>query len=1141
MIQNIVSSPPANSLYPFKKISLEKMSKEEILLEIQKRLRRIYGDLYDPNSKFSREAMARLAAKSRDELIIDLEKWQGRDNDNYSAQIQSLVQKLAARGKEYEKALNALIEDRDRYEESSKALDIVFKKYIGRSFKEIYLEHKENYKYFFYYSIDLIKKALDDRKIFISAEEAETIIKMIDENEILWSAVKEKIDGLDEFKKEIRNIEFEIARKSKQIIEAPEYRKGKTSAASSIVGKGIQLSFPSSDIRELNDKGFTGKGVGIVIIDTGFSKHPDFEGRIKAYKDFANDTDEMTDKRGHGTHVAGIAAGSGKASNGRFRGVAPEADIIILNIFNNPPEEKNDNTENPAGVIIRKADRTKKRAGGGFKKALQWILDNKEKYAIRIINTSIGVSDSEWELAKDEVEKIFKTGIIWVSGAGNMGGGLDEDMEKRVNYPARDPRVTFVACSDTCFTDDASDDFIPPFSSWGQINPFERNPDVTAPGSAIASALAQKSYLSEIFKDFIIDTNGDGIGDYIHLSGTSMATAYVSGVAAIAVQINPEIGREGFRRIIRESSKPMKIIPAYIQGCGVIDPRAAVKEAFKLKNDSISLETPTGESRKKFEKNQDILPAPAGGLGKNRFVKPRDSSGKNNFSCDLESKIRVIIRYLGCEDSGLEEKAYSDIRYRLDAVPVLIKIMADQKSTLRNKAAIALDIICSAQKNGKEEFPEVTREQASTLLILLKNDEGLCSQAAAEVLGYAKIDESKIISALGESLRRPELRFCALESLAMFGPAAASFAPAAAELLKDENESVREAACRALGSMGETGAIYVKEIIKLLDDESIRVRSFAIETLGSFRGKAKEAVPYLLKFYDRPWDKLEPCRSQEALGKIGKNSIPALTKMLNSGNIEKMKFALRALRKVFENEKGSKEVFEKIVEMARHRNSEIRLNAVNELSELKQAAGQALPEVIKAFGDGDARVRGIAFIAFYNIVDKSNAPEGWVSPIMNALKDNNPAARRFSALTLGKMKISAAIPEIEKLLDDPEKLVREDAVAALGEMGRDALPILLKKWKTCDIPMKEFIVRAFISMGIEAKDSIPVLAEVLNLTKNTETSYLKWITITALEVMAPLPDEALKAIEAAANNSDEDIQVRKTAKKVIDKINFKNR
>ena len=79
--------------------------------------------------------------------------------------------------------------------------------------------------------------------------------------------------------------------------------------------------------------GVNGKGVTVAVLDTGIMNHPDFDNRIAVFRDFVNEKKVMYDDNGHGTHVAGILAGSGVLSRRKYRGIAPSAKIAALKVL----------------------------------------------------------------------------------------------------------------------------------------------------------------------------------------------------------------------------------------------------------------------------------------------------------------------------------------------------------------------------------------------------------------------------------------------------------------------------------------------------------------------------------------------------------------------------------------------------------------------------------------------------------------------------------------------------------------------------------------------------------------------------------------------------------------------------------------
>ncbi|HEX9060233.1 MAG TPA: S8 family serine peptidase, partial [Clostridia bacterium] len=124
-------------------------------------------------------------------------------------------------------------------------------------------------------------------------------------------------------------------------------------------------------VREERNKGFTGKGITIAIIDTGVYEHDDLikpKNRILKFKDFINDADLPYDDSGHGTAIAGIIAGNG-FSNNDYIGMAPDANLVVIKALTRTENAK-------LSVLID---------------SLNWVIENKEKYNIKILNLSLGL------------------------------------------------------------------------------------------------------------------------------------------------------------------------------------------------------------------------------------------------------------------------------------------------------------------------------------------------------------------------------------------------------------------------------------------------------------------------------------------------------------------------------------------------------------------------------------------------------------------------------------------------------------------------------------------------------------------------------------------------------------------------------
>ncbi|MBI2252758.1 MAG: S8 family peptidase [Armatimonadetes bacterium] len=322
--------------------------------------------------------------------------------------------------------------------------------------------------------------------------------------------------------------------------------------------KAPRLNFPALGVHKLHNLGYTGKGIGIAIIDSGIYSHPDFKDRIIAFKDFVNERKETYDDCGHGTHIAGIAAGDGKISKGKVHGVAPKADLISLKVIN----------------AFGSAELKK------IAEALNWCIKNKEKYHIKIINLSLNTQSDDLNKI---IKEAIKNGIIVVVSAGN--DGLKKN--NTITLPGKIREVITVANLDQNKTEDEKDDKINPSSSRGIIKKGLIKPDISAPGTKIYASYAPDgnliNLLNYVFGDNRWDADKDGKADYIPLSGTSMSAPFISGLAALMLQANPDLTPNEIKYILMNTAKPLKNIDYNAQGKGVVNPEKALRRAIYLK------------------------------------------------------------------------------------------------------------------------------------------------------------------------------------------------------------------------------------------------------------------------------------------------------------------------------------------------------------------------------------------------------------------------------------------------------------------------------------------------------------------------------------------------------------------------------
>jgi serine protease AprX len=263
-----------------------------------------------------------------------------------------------------------------------------------------------------------------------------------------------------------------------------------------------------------------GKGVGVAILDSGINKnHPDFTARVAAEVKFNSTTAGATDNYGHGTHVAGIIGSNGSASGGAYAGIAPRVKLVNVKVTD-------DNGMAYSSDVV---------AG------MQWILNNRTAYNIKVVNISMNSAVSQSYHVDPlcaAAEILWFNKIVVVVSAGNNG-------TSSLHPPANDPFVITVgAVDDKATTKNSwgeyslSDDVVASFSAYGVDETGTKKPDLVAPGTRIISSMTTGSAkLSASHPHFKLNTNTN----YFIMSGTSVAAPVVTGAVALLLQNEPNL------------------------------------------------------------------------------------------------------------------------------------------------------------------------------------------------------------------------------------------------------------------------------------------------------------------------------------------------------------------------------------------------------------------------------------------------------------------------------------------------------------------------------------------------------------------------------------------------------------------------
>src|SRR6185503_2021035 len=319
---------------------------------------------------------------------------------------------------------------------------------------------------------------------------------------------------------------------------------------------------------EVPESAYKGAGVTIAMVDTGVAPHPDVQTMLAAV-DFVGGAPlqggnpptspaHSIDPNGHGTHVAGILVGSGSHSpDGRMSGVAPQASL----------------------VSVRVLDGTGRGLTSDVLAGLQWLLDNKDQYGIRVVNISLGhpiYEPASVDPLVQAVDALWDAGVVVVCSAGNGG----RDGYVTVTSPCNSRKVITVGATNDRRTADLADDTTTTYSSRGPTAlDLVAKPDLVAPGNRIVSLRAPGSYDDLLFPDRRVaaDASAPSVKEYFEMSGTSMASPIVAGTAALMLEQDPSLNPGTIKaRLMLSARKPAVGDPLMV-GAGSLDILGALR------------------------------------------------------------------------------------------------------------------------------------------------------------------------------------------------------------------------------------------------------------------------------------------------------------------------------------------------------------------------------------------------------------------------------------------------------------------------------------------------------------------------------------------------------------------------------------
>lgn len=422
----------------------------------------------------------------------------------------------------------------------------------------------------------------------------------------------------------VRQIQRECARWTPEAGACPEclyqaVRRVQARHSPRSLQQELRLPFPAylpehaevlpTPARVPNNPKYTGKGVTLAFLDSGFYPHPDLTQptqRIVAYCDATRNEPQEKPSFGraqaqswHGLMTTCIGVGSGFMSAGRYRSLAPQASVVLV---------KTGNRRNPRHITERDIGR-----------ALKWVTAQRERLNIRIINISLGgdhPSIGKLTELDEKVEEATAAGMTVVCAAGNTG-------DKRLIPPASAPSaITVGGLDDQNSLDRRQHQMYR--SSYGHGAHGLRKPDVIAPAMWLAAPMLPRTAThnealflwklerasdrelerhlrtAEALKRFSKKTLGLGLAEiraairermieqkfihphYQHVDGTSMAAPIVSAIAAQMLEANPALTPLQVKALLTATAEPVPGVPAERQGHGAVNGARAVAAALRL-------------------------------------------------------------------------------------------------------------------------------------------------------------------------------------------------------------------------------------------------------------------------------------------------------------------------------------------------------------------------------------------------------------------------------------------------------------------------------------------------------------------------------------------------------------------------------
>lgn len=290
----------------------------------------------------------------------------------------------------------------------------------------------------------------------------------------------------------------------------------------------------------------TGRKITVALLDTGTYPHPDLvrpRNRILRFIDLVKGLEYCYDDNGHGTFTAGIIAGNGCMSEGKYTGIAPQASLVSLKVLNQSGNGR-------VSTVIS---------------GLQWIYDNKDIYKIRIVCLPLGCnSHLSWN--RDPLSRaaqvLWESGLVVCASAGNNG-----PENGWISSPGINPSIITAGAMQTYGNTVSPSQPICSFSSRGPTRDGDYGLDVVAPGTNITSLNCETTFLP---KSPAAQKVAKLPNYYRRGSGTSAACAVIAGIVALLLEKEPVLTPDEVKSLLQHSCKSFNL-PKSHQGWGLPD------------------------------------------------------------------------------------------------------------------------------------------------------------------------------------------------------------------------------------------------------------------------------------------------------------------------------------------------------------------------------------------------------------------------------------------------------------------------------------------------------------------------------------------------------------------------------------------